>query len=380
VLRERIQAADDRQNQRRKIASKRSLADAPGDHLYFRLSISDADFSICIHAFRNLFGIYRKQWNYLTSSCKNYSPGPIEHGNKGLKNRQKSSAVNSATDSVVAFLDAVSKEHGEAYATHFIREITGMSLRNEEDGLVELPSSFTKRKLYAEFCFSRGYKVKSTAKGSYGPMKDFALRPFDEVFWPEGSTPLSICSWTDFRKLWKKHFPKLGIRNPCEDTCGECVKICNSFKYLDRSAATRSVAAALLNNDDSSDSNTENAGIDVSEYDFLDSFEYPQEVIVMQASKHALHAHDRREYASLRIKESKDTKDHAWEERRFVSVLFFFNYLFLSCLTIAVLLFLLKFLSGRGLLSKLGPASLRRRAARGHLLLLSPCCVLLWSC
>ena len=326
MLRERIQAADDRQNERQKVASKRSLADAPGDRLYFCLSVSNADLNLCIHAFRNLFGIYRKQWNYLKSSCKNYSPGPIEHGNKGLKNRQKSSAVNSATDSVVAFLDAVSKEHGEAYATRFIREITGMSLRNEEDGLVELPSSFTKRKLYAEFCFSRGYKVKSTAKGSYGPMKDFLLRPFDELLWPADSTPLPVCSWTDFRMIWKKHFPKLGIRNPCEDTCGECVKIRNSFKYLDRSTATRAIAAELLNNDDSSASDKETDDIaDVAEYDFLDVYEYPQEVILMQASKHALHAQEQRQYASLRIKESKDTKDSPWEERRFVSVVCFFS-------------------------------------------------------
>ena len=116
--------------------------------------------------------------------------------------------------------------------------------------------------------------------------KDFLLRPFDELLWPADSTPLPVCSWTDFRMIWKKHFPKLGIRNPCEDTCGECVKIRNSFKYLDRSAATRS-------------------------------------------SKHALHAQDQREYASFQIKESKDTKDHAWEERRFVSVLFFLIIYFL---------------------------------------------------
>ena len=131
--------------------------------------------------------------------------------------------------SMIAFLKDLADNYSEPYATRFIREITGMSIRKEEEGQVELPSSFTKRKLYAQYCYSRGYKVKASAKGSYGKTEGYEVRPIDDILWPEGSVSLPVCSWKDFLVIWKVNLPKLTIRNPCEDTCGDCVKIRNSL-------------------------------------------------------------------------------------------------------------------------------------------------------
>lgn len=99
---------------------------------------------------------------------------------------------------------------------------------------------------------SRGYAVKSDTNGSFGKVNNYQLRPFDDLLWPEGSEPLSVCSWNGFLKLWKEKFPKLTIRIPCEDTCGECTKICNRFHVVERIRNARVAAAACENSDGSS--------------------------------------------------------------------------------------------------------------------------------
>lgn len=327
VLKERIKAGQDRRDIRWAWIQKRNPADSQFDRLYFRVPLGSEFISLCLNAFKNLFGIFRRQWEYLKRNCSgSYIAGPILHGNVGTQHRRRSSAVVSAAPSVIAFLQDVSTNYAEPYATRFIREITGMSLREDEEGAVELPSSFTKRKLYAEYCFSRGYKVKADAKGSYGKMQQYEERAIDDMLWPEGSVPLPVCSWKDFLKLWKQHFPQLSIRNPCEDTCGECAKYRNSFRLLDKIGAARRSHTARLQeslNPDSDNSTGDNSDVEVSpdnqlEYDFLSQQEYPEEVIIMEASIHATRAQNQRVIANLRIEESKNTRGNEWEDRRFV--------------------------------------------------------------
>jgi hypothetical protein len=286
--------------------------------------------SVCLNSFKNLFGIFRRQWEYLRKNCSttNYTPGPIQHGNIGNENRKRSSAVESVASAVVDFLEEIQETCAEPYATRFVREITGMSLRESEEGAVELPASYTKRKLYRDFCFSRGYKVKSDANGSFGKVKNYALRPFDDLLWPEGSEPLPVCSWNGFLRVWKEKFPKLTIRNPCEDTCGACTKIRNKFHIVERIRNARVAAAARENVDGNSSSSDEDCNSNAYsfdgavEYDFLNRQEYPEEVIIMEASLHATQAQTQRDYAKLRIQESKDSSLAAFEERRFVFFLF----------------------------------------------------------
>jgi len=40
------------------------------------------------------------------------------------------------------------KKEGESYATRFIRERTSILIRKDEEDLMELPSSYSKRKIY----------------------------------------------------------------------------------------------------------------------------------------------------------------------------------------------------------------------------------------
>lgn len=329
MLKERLKEAETRQ-ELRLLKQRRGSRDLNnlGDRFFYRLGLSN-EVRVCMNGFRNLFGIFKKQWSYLKSHCgDSFVAGPIVHGNTGNRNAVGDGAAEA---SVIEFLNDVTKEYGEAYATRFIREITGLSLRNEEEGAVELPSSFTKRKLYTQYCFSRGYVIKPTAKGSYGSVEDYERRPFDDILWPEGTMSLPVCCWKSFLQIWKNNFPHLTIRNPCEDTCGDCFKIRNSFKILDKlNRARRAAARAEAESDVEDDENIDNVdgnnsysdASDVEEYDFLNKQDYPEEVIIMKATKHAVHAQNQRNYAKERIAGAKATFNNPWEERRFVFCFF----------------------------------------------------------
>jgi hypothetical protein len=250
------------------------------------------------------------------------------HGNIGRSNRRTTSDVVKATPSLITYLENVSTAYGEPYATRFVREITGTTLRDAEVDAIELPSNMAKRKIYRDFCFDRGYLPKADAKSSYGAVRNYQLRPYEDLLWPEGSEPLPICSWQGFLGVWKDHFPKLTIRNPCEDTCGECTKIRNQMYQLDRMQQRRAHAACAADSGNDDD-DAEIASIDrldsgdemmqdkmAAEYELISQQEFPAEVLILQASLHVAKAKRQREYASQRIAESKETANNEWEDRR----------------------------------------------------------------
>jgi len=286
--------------------------------------------SVCLNSFKNLHGIFRKQWQHLkkNGAKQNYVPGPRTHGNMGRSNRRTTSNIVQATPSLIEFLQDVSDSYGEPYATRFVREITGTTLRESEVDAVEMPSNFTKRKLYRDYCFAQGHLAKADAKGSYGAIRNFDERPVDDLLWLEGSVPLPICAWQGFLTVWKKNFPNLTIRNPCEDTCGECTKIKNRMHLLDRIEQRRAVAAQVDNNNEDEDDSVsiENGNSDndnesysgplLEEYELFNQQEFPAEAIILHASLHLERAKRQREYASNRIVKSKESANYEWEERR----------------------------------------------------------------
>jgi len=231
---------------------------------------------------------------------------------------------------VFLFLSNIADEYGELYATHFVREVTGMSLRDTEEGCIDLPSHFLKRHFYAQYCYHQGYKVKANAKGSYDSMSEYELRDFDDTLWPPGSEPLAICTWVHFLRIWKTEFPHLKIHNSCDDTYGECVKLKNTFFALDRQlqhAKAQPVESAQStldsinevgpSEDDSSVASSQFSYDGVNDVDaacFAEE-DYPVEALVLEASKHALQAQKQRKLASNRISEAKATLDSPWEDR-----------------------------------------------------------------
>ncbi len=75
-------------------------------------------------------------------------PGPISHGNNNKRNRHSGSIIAATKTDVIDFVAELGKQEGESYATRFIRERTLILIRKDEEDLVELPSSYTYRKIY----------------------------------------------------------------------------------------------------------------------------------------------------------------------------------------------------------------------------------------
>lgn len=323
-LKERVKAGLDRQKIHRR---DRNLST-----LYYHITVnteSNVDIAVCLNAFRNLFGILRRPWETLKHNVAhgNYVAGPIRHGNVEKRTRHLSSNAKKAEGSIVAFLKDLSDTYAEPYATRFIRTVTSVGLRNDEEGLVELPSNYTKRKLYSDWCYSIGYKVRSDAKGSFGPTSKYEPRPFDDVLWPEGSEQLPVSSWHSFLAVWKQQFPKLKIRNSCEDVCGECVRLRNSIVHVDekrRRRRNRFVAAASLDLDglssdgDSRESSSMETEESDEEYEVPPDTEYLEEYLFFKANDHVVQAQSQRSFVQVRQQQAKETRHLDHSERRFV--------------------------------------------------------------
>jgi hypothetical protein len=89
----------------------------------------------------------------------------------------------------------------------------------------------TYRNIYCGWCYSIGYKPTADSEGNFGSVYLFEERPYDELAFPVDSQG-HVCLWSSFQKIWKKYFPNMKIRNRCEDVCGECVWLRNSFQYI----------------------------------------------------------------------------------------------------------------------------------------------------
>lgn len=204
---------------------------------------------------------------------------------------------------------------------------------------MELPPSMSKRSIYSGWCYSQGYKAKANAKGSFGSVTNYELRPYDDVLWPEGSQSV-ICSWSSFLKIWRKHFSHLKIRNACEDVCGECVRLRNSFVHLKKMTAKKQRDEKAADNSGTSsdgDSNNSNhdADADVDSInneviDDIDEQEFPEEYLWFRANQHAVQAQAQRVLAQTREEEAQGSISLPHEERRFVvGRICSYNYLYL---------------------------------------------------
>jgi hypothetical protein len=130
-----------------------------------------------------------------------------------------------------------------------------------------------------------------------------------------------VCSWSAFHKIWKEEFPKLKIRNPCEDTCGECMKLCNRVHVLDRLHNFRHWQQYhqehLPHSDDEegSDSNNYVFPVDRQLFEEFAHVEYPDEVLISECNSHVVHAQAQLALAKDRIEAAKSSKHLDHEDR-----------------------------------------------------------------
>ena len=330
MLKERIRAAEERRYDRRRARNCGPLY--PMSSCHYRIA-DEVDVPVCINGFKNIFGLYRTRWEYLKKNSigTSYIPGPVLHGNVGNRVRYSSSRLCIAEPHINSFLQNISVTYGEPYATRFIREITGIGIRDSEEGGISLPSNLTKRHLCIFFCYQQGYKIKASAKGSFGPVSEYPPREYDDILWPEGSEASAVCSWSGFLRIWNQNFPKMKIRNPCEDTCGTCVKLRNSFRYVDRALALANAVEPNADgnmNNNADDDNSASGQLDLASDDedrevieaVLRQQEFPAEFVIEQASIHINHAKAQRSLAKQRIMEAKADRNNTHSTRRFVFI------------------------------------------------------------
>ena len=117
---------------------------------------------VCKNAVCTLFKVGRRLWTKIDEEAaipdKSAKSKNIE-GNKRGKTKSK--------NEIIRFTRAVGDLDGEPYATMLIRELTSISIRDEEKGILELPPLYTKRKLYEWYCYENGWIAKSDNRGNY---------------------------------------------------------------------------------------------------------------------------------------------------------------------------------------------------------------------
>eukprot|EP00957_Ditylum_brightwellii_P083629 6356994-Ditylum_brightwellii.AAC.1 len=69
-----------------------------------------------------------------------------------------------------------------------------------------LPPHLGKRKLYAKWCWDRGWIPEQTcrARSKYAPIAQFKIRPASPS-WPPGTDSKEICAWPTFLQYWKEN-------------------------------------------------------------------------------------------------------------------------------------------------------------------------------
>ena len=149
---------------------------------------------------------------------------------KASNNAMKESTIKRLHD----FFSAL-EEEAEPHATKVVRTRARVALR-DDDEIVELPSSYSKRGLYAKLMLEWGWTVMCDGRGNYGKLSDYEARAYGDD-WVEGvDEAVSPISFATFLKFWSVHYAKLKIRSPSYDTCVLCFKFSCSLSAIVRSA------------------------------------------------------------------------------------------------------------------------------------------------
>jgi len=179
---------------------------------------------ICQSSLMLILGIGKRAWSTARTSAET---GLVPaHGLKGRVGAasNKSTEVDSLVrEDVIEYLEDLSLSYGEPRATVVVRTLTGVSLRNSDNEIIELPPFLSKRKIYARFCYSRGFVAVNGPRG-----KITVEKRTDEMC--DVDLELPVGSFTLFNQVWKEEFPTLLIRAPVEDICGDCYRFSQLHK------------------------------------------------------------------------------------------------------------------------------------------------------
>ena len=95
-------------------------------------------------------------------------------------------------------------------------------MRDQEDELIYLPANMPKRYCYNRYCKDRGYRVKTSCKGTT------TLEKMDD----HDGEYKDCVTWSFYHNHWKTEFPNLKVNRPSEDICGLCFQFYNKHKVV----------------------------------------------------------------------------------------------------------------------------------------------------
>lgn len=150
---------------------------------------------VCKTAIMNIIAVGRDFWK----PCKLM----LEHGPEPslLKNNQHALKKDMADDLDIFFEEM--KELSEPIATVVVRdttkEITKISLKNEEIDTFYLPPHYSKRSLYERYCYERGHVATKNNSGTYS----LFIR-VDKDWIESGDERIEVASFWTFFYHWKK--------------------------------------------------------------------------------------------------------------------------------------------------------------------------------
>jgi hypothetical protein len=155
----------------------------------------------------------------------------------------------------------------------------------------------------------------------------------DDLLWEANVETTEIVAWWTFRQIWKEHCPKIRIRKPCNETCGECTIFRNAFRYrqlhqkVDDSESENSSDDDKSNNEDDTDEavkdiETIEENIITLTTSFLAGVEHDTEFIIESAHHHVHQSRSMRGLfqlkAQLTIQSLLDLKRHPELDRMVV--------------------------------------------------------------
>ena len=200
------------------------------------------DWMVCRDAISLLLDYHKVKWKTCRDAVVNNKLP--EHGNKGkVLGRAKRFAEEVKEDLDLFFQEM--KQFSTPTATRVVREECGTGLRDGEENVFELPTSWSKRGLYARFCFERGYTIGCNARGNITKTER------SDQQWNIADKK-TICSWHAFLKFWERNYPMIRLASPSADICTDCHIFFNRAKYVARRPANElsdDSSSNSLNND-----------------------------------------------------------------------------------------------------------------------------------
>jgi hypothetical protein len=246
-----------------------------------------------------------------------------EHGNKGKLLGNAKRFADEVKDDLHEFFAQI-RQFATPRATRVVREETGSGLRDGEEELVELPTFWSKRGVYARFCSERGYVISCTARGNI--VKTERSDPEWNV-----QNKKTICSWHAFLQFWDRNYPMIRLSSPAADICTDCHIFYNSQKYNNSTEGNSTTSSITIDDPmiayvpDSLPTNLEYAdtpdgedNVDLQLDTNVEMLE--RESMLQKATLHVNQAMCQRKLANKKIQEAIDTRDLPHSQRQYTFI------------------------------------------------------------